>query len=85
MQRYYSDIFIKTSLEPSEVEKKLKKKFQRERPFIMTMADMEKRNMQSNTQMFMILQGFSVLALIIGIFGLFFTCFYNLFRKWILS
>jgi putative ABC transport system permease protein len=71
MTLFYSDLFIKTYQDPAAVEKKLKQKFQRERPFIMTMHDMEKRNMESNSQMFFILQGFSALALIIGIFGVF--------------
>jgi putative ABC transport system permease protein len=70
-ERYYSDLFIKTTQTPAVIEAKLKKKFQREQPFIMTMTDMEKRNMQSNARMFFILQGFSVLALLIGIFGVF--------------
>jgi putative ABC transport system permease protein len=71
MARYYEDIMIKTTQDPGVVEKRLKDKFSRNRPFIMTMHDMEQRNMQSNAQMFFILQGFSVLALIIGIFGVF--------------
>jgi putative ABC transport system permease protein len=71
MQRYYSDIFIKTSASPATVERQLQIKFRRERPFIMTMRAMETRNMQSNAQMFLILQGFSLLALVIGIFGVF--------------
>lgn len=69
MERYYNSILIKTDIEAAAVEKNIKKKFQRESPFVMTVKAMEARNITSNAQMFLILQGFSFLALIIGVFG----------------
>ncbi|TCL67323.1 putative ABC transport system permease protein [Hydrogenispora ethanolica] len=68
-EQYYNSLFIKTLGDPAAVESKLQQKFEREQPYITTLRSMEQRNMQSNAQMFLILQGFSVLALLIGIFG----------------
>ncbi|HBE79429.1 MAG TPA: hypothetical protein DDW65_16890, partial [Firmicutes bacterium] len=81
MEQYYTDLFIQTARDPALIAAKLKKKFQREQPFIMTMSEMEKRNMQSNEQMFFILQGFSVLALLIGIFGVFNNLFISFIER----
>jgi putative ABC transport system permease protein len=71
MERYYGEIFVKTSKDPAGVAGEIKQKFQRNRPFVMTMRDMEAGNMKSNEDMFLILKGFSILALVIGIFGVF--------------
>jgi putative ABC transport system permease protein len=49
----------------------LKKKLQERSPFIMTMREMKNMDMKSNGMFLMILQGFSILALIIGICGVF--------------
>ena len=69
MLRDYSEIFVKTAGDPGVVAQAIQKKFQRQRPWLMTIPDMEKRNMQSSYNMFLILRGFSVLAMLIGIIG----------------
>lgn len=68
---FYSSIYIKTQKDPVQVEQAIKKSFQRSSFWSMTVDRMEETNMQSNAQMFAILNGFSILALIIGIFGVF--------------
>lgn len=71
MERWYANIFIKTSKAPLLVAQAIKKKFQRNRPWVMTMGEMEQRNMKSNANLFLILQGFSFMALVIGVIGVF--------------
>lgn len=68
-QSYYSQFFIKTNKSPDEVEKNIKNRFPKSGMWMMTMDYMEELNTKSNSQMFAILNGFSVMALIIGIFG----------------
>ncbi|MDQ2086231.1 FtsX-like permease family protein [Herbivorax sp. ANBcel31] len=66
---YYPFFYVKTNLSPHEVEKSIKERFPQSGIWTSTMIDMEERNEQSNSQMFSILKGFSILAMIIGIFG----------------
>ncbi len=66
----YDSIYVKTTGDPNEAEKRIKEKYARRRPWVMTVQAMEERNRQSNEQMFLILQGFSVLALLIGTIGI---------------
>ena len=68
--RYYGDIYIKTDDDPDDVEDGLREKFRRRRPWIMTMEQMEKNNVQSNKDLFLILRGFSIMAMLIGIIGI---------------
>lgn len=66
---YYSQFFVKTNISSDKVEKNIKNTFPKSSLWMMTMDKMEELNMQSNSQMFSILNGFSIMALIIGIFG----------------
>lgn len=66
---YYSQFYIKTTKTPTEVTQNIKNRFPRISMYISTMDEMERLNVQSNDQMFTILNGFSVMSLIIGIFG----------------
>lgn len=69
-QHYFQDIFIKTSgSSPDRTKKALEKKFIRERPWIGTIRQMKEDDMKNNQQIFSILQGFSVMTLLIGVFG----------------
>ena len=68
--RYYDDIYIKTNKDPTEVQNNIKKKFERKQPWVMTIAQMEENEHKSNGQLFTILNGFSIMAMIIGIFGI---------------
>lgn len=67
---FYDTVYIKTYLDPDEFVKTIKKRFGRMRGSIMSVNEMQKNDYESNRQMFIILNGFSVLALIIGIFGI---------------
>ena len=67
---FYDTVYIKTYIDPEEFVKIIKKRFGRMRGSIMSVNEMEKNDYESNRQMFIILNGFSVLALIIGIFGI---------------
>ncbi len=66
--KYFTEIYIK-SKEPENVAAKLKKKFARRYPWARTMAEAEKDNREGNEMMFSLMLGFSVAAMIIGIFG----------------
>ena len=68
-QVYYDNIYVKTNKEPEEVKNALKKKFARNWPWVETVAQMEDNEQKSNSQLFTILNGFSLLTLVIGIFG----------------
>lgn len=70
-KRYYDQIFIKTGKDPDLVAAALKKRFARWNPYIMTSREMKANDMQSNASMFNVMIGFSLLALTIGIFGVF--------------
>lgn len=67
--QFYSNVFVKTSKNPDEVINELQSKYARRYPFMKTVQQMEILEKQSNENLFLILKGFSILALIIGIFG----------------
>ncbi len=69
--RYYDNIYIKTSKDPSIVIANLQKKFKRYRPWMETKQQISDNEVKSQQQMFLILQGFSLMTLIIGVFGVF--------------
>ncbi|WP_169832990.1 ABC transporter permease [Geosporobacter ferrireducens] len=69
-EKYYDDIYIKTNKEPEIVKDSIKKKFERRQPWVMTIAQMEENEHKSNGQLFIILNGFSIMAMVIGIFGI---------------
>lgn len=69
--KYYGDLFIKTSQDSNLVAEKIRKKFKKNRPWVQTMRQVIADDLRSNQQMFIILRGFSVMTLIIGICGVF--------------
>ncbi len=66
---YYQDIYLKTTKDPNVVVKSIKSKFARIRPTVTTVAEMEGNDQKSNAQLFTILKGFSIMTLVIGVFG----------------
>lgn len=66
---YYSTFYIKTTLDPDVVCENINKKFPKINMYLTTMDQMEIDNANSNNQIFAILNGFSLMSLIIGIFG----------------
>lgn len=69
--KFYSYIDVKAGKNPDEAAREIKNRFARESPWVDTVKNMEKDNMESNARMFGVLQGFSILALLIGIIGIF--------------
>ncbi|OCL25362.1 hypothetical protein U472_13505 [Orenia metallireducens] len=69
--QYRDQIYLRTSKDPEKVKEAIKDKFARDRLWLDTLKSMEKRNMESNNQLFIILKGFSFIAMIIGVFGIF--------------
>ncbi len=68
--KFYDDIYIKTSVEPEVVKEALEVKFTRTKPWISTLDELQVKNMEANNQIFMLLKGFSFVAMVIGIFGI---------------
>lgn len=67
----YANLFIKTSQSPEQVVQRIKARMARDYPWVETVSNMNRQELQQNQQMFQLLQGFSVLTLIIGLFGVF--------------
>ncbi len=70
-QQSYDSFYIKTSKDPKEVLLTIQDKFMRQGVWGDTINSMEKKNYDSNNQFMIILQAFSVIAMLIGIFGVF--------------
>lgn len=67
--RYYSSIYVKTNKDPQTVLDNIKNKLANMRLSLMTKEEMQTENEKSNDQMFNVLNSFSIMALVIGIFG----------------
>jgi len=68
---YFDMLYIKADKDPTAVQGNINKKFNR-RPFWTdTLANVVQRNAESNQQMFSIMDGFSYMTILIGIFGIF--------------
>ncbi len=70
-EHYYATIFIKTSKDPNLVAANIQKKFLRFRPWVTTTQQRIQEDLQGNRKTFSILQGFAMMTLIIGAFGVF--------------
>ncbi|AET67205.1 ABC-type transport system, involved in lipoprotein release, permease component [Desulfosporosinus orientis DSM 765] len=66
---YYSGLYIKTSQNPEDVLKKIEKEFIRIRPYLQTKNALQEEYMASNQQVTLLMSGFSVLSIVIGVFG----------------
>ena len=69
--KYYSVLWINVSGDPEVVNQSLQDKFMRQNMFSITMDEMETNNEEANSQMFILLQGFSMVTMVIGVFGVF--------------
>lgn len=69
--QHYGTLFLQASKDPNLVAETLKKRFKKTRPWVRTMGQINEEDLKANRQMFVILQGFSVMTLIIGVFGVF--------------
>lgn len=70
-QRYYTYMWLKTDADPAVASQSVKDKYLRDNVFSITRNELEETNSQSNNQMFVLLQGFSLVTMLIGIFGVF--------------
>ncbi len=68
--RYYSNVYVKASGDPDAVKAELLKRLAQRPNNTRTVSEMEKRNKDSNDSMFLLLKGFSIMALVIGVFGI---------------
>lgn len=67
--RFYQEIYIKTSGDPEKVAEALEKQLAQRSHYLTTVRQMEIENNKSNDGIFTILKGFSLMALVIGTFG----------------
>lgn len=65
----YNVIHIKTAGDAEAVKKSIEKEFIRQRPYLETIDNMQEEYLKSNEQSMMLMTGFSVLAAVIGLFG----------------
>ncbi|WP_242876167.1 ABC transporter permease [Desulfosporosinus hippei] len=67
--KYYSSIYIKTSKNPEDVLKKIEEEFIRLKPYLQTKNKLQEEYLSSNQQVTLLMSGFSILAIVIGVFG----------------
>ncbi|OPX45960.1 ABC transporter permease YtrF precursor [Ruminiclostridium hungatei] len=79
--KFYSSIFIKTSGSTEEVIKKLKDKYGSSNASISSVAEMQRKDRQMNESIFIILRGFSIMALLIGLLGVVNNIIINLIER----
>lgn len=79
--KFYSSIFIKTSGNTEEVIKTLKDKYGSSNASISSVAEMQRKDRQMNERIFIILKGFSIMALIIGLLGVVNNIIINLIER----
>lgn len=68
--RYYNDILVKSNENIDQTVLNIKESFRDRGIMIRTVADMEKTNVEGNAAMFSIFKAFSVMTMVIGIFGI---------------
>lgn len=79
--RYYDKIYIRTDGDSYEVNKMLVKKFKDTGIWSNPLKELQKNNEESNNQIFVLLQGFSIMTMIIGIFGVFNNYIVNMLSR----
>ncbi|KUO49420.1 MAG: hypothetical protein APF76_08600 [Desulfitibacter sp. BRH_c19] len=68
-EQYYDMVYIKTNADPKLVQQEINKKYSRAPFWNDTIENIVEINHQSNSQLFMLLDGFSYVTIVIGIFG----------------
>lgn len=66
---YYFRIYVKTEGDPAEVAERLRAKLSRRDTTVWLVPEMVRSSMESNGQIFSILRAFSILTLVVGVFG----------------
>ncbi|MDD3706208.1 MAG: FtsX-like permease family protein [Clostridiaceae bacterium] len=67
----YSEIYIKTNIDPEEALKNIQEKFKNRNPWVRSMKQMMEENMEGNSKILGIFKGFGIMALVICVFGVF--------------
>ena len=67
----YNLIYIKTNKDSEEVVKNIQEKFKNRAPWVRSMKQMMKENMEGNSKILGIFKGFGIMALVICVFGVF--------------
>lgn len=80
---FFNNILIKTKTgaNPDKVLGLIKKKLEKRRPWLKTLKQIQESNIESNARIFIILQGFSGLTLVIGIFGVLNNLIINIIQR----
>ncbi|MTI65348.1 MAG: FtsX-like permease family protein [Firmicutes bacterium] len=68
--KYYQDIYVKTNKKPKRIKSDIKDKFRGKNNEVIIMDELQRKEEKNNAQIFILLKGFSVLAMIIGVFGI---------------
>jgi putative ABC transport system permease protein len=68
--RYYTDVLVKSEGDIAQTVAHIKERFRDRGIRLITVAEMEKANNDSNVALFSIFKGFSVMTMVIGIFGI---------------
>ncbi len=66
----YTEIYIKADKDPNATVEAIKNKFARNKPYVITLTQMEQENFEINSSVFLSMEAFAWLTLIIGIFGI---------------
>lgn len=70
-KRYKDSLYIRTTGDALAVKDRIAKKFARDTVWVDTIPNISRSEMQANQQFFTVLQSFSVITLVIGVFGIF--------------
>lgn len=68
--KYYSTLWVNVAGDPGTISQSLKDKFMRQNIYSITMDEMQDNNEEANARIFVLLQGFSLVTMLIGIFGI---------------
>lgn len=80
-QKEYDEIYVKTSKDPEEVAEKIREKFRRRPAYVCSLNQRKQDNLQSTGNTMGIFKGFGILALIIGVFGVFNNLIINFIER----
>jgi putative ABC transport system permease protein len=69
--QYYGNLYLKAANDPDSLVAVIKKRCARKYPNLETVAEMAGNDERENRKIFQLLQGFSIMTLIIGVFGIF--------------
>lgn len=69
LQQWYEELYVKTGSDPEAVKEELQKRFNRQEPWLRTVAEMEESDREYNRELLRGLEGFAFMALAIALIG----------------